>query len=97
MSNERQSLPWKSSPPTVQRKTTVINSPQSGKGYNRTKGVSPEEGQFGYEGPGKASYGFILALSLEAWVPTILATGGLNSQIPRRDDVLHATTHRQYV
>lgn len=89
-------MPCKSSPPTVQRKTTVINSPQSGKGYNKTKGVSPEEAQFGYEGPGKASYGFILALSLESWV-TILATSGLNSQILRRDDILHATTNRQYV
>lgn len=59
--------------------------------------MSPEEAQFGYEEPGKASYGFMLALSLEAWVPTILATSRLNSQVPGRDNVLHATTHRQYV
>lgn len=59
--------------------------------------MSPEKGQSGYEGSGKASYGFVLALSLEAWVPPILATGGLNSQIPSRDHVLHATTNGQYV
>lgn len=65
--------------------TTTIGQPQLGKGdiRTRTRGAQRRE-QFGSEGSGKATYG-TLALSMG----TVLATGGLNSQNPSRDDVLH--------
>lgn len=65
----RQSLPWESSPPNAVQKNNYIQLATTWEGLQQNKGLwAQRREQFEFEGPEKASYGFIFALSFEAFV-----------------------------
>lgn len=65
----RQSLPWESSPPNAAQKNNYTKLATTWEGLRQNKGLwAQRREQFEFEGPGKASYGFIFALSFETFV-----------------------------